>query len=773
MVNSKGYSGINILGLSIGMLCCILILFWIQNELSYDRFHKKSKDIYRIIVQTKHQHGIEKSTLTPPPLAEILTQKYPEIFNSTRINSGGKMLFKYKDNAFYENKGILTDHSFFEIFSFPFFSGNPETALTDPLSIIITQRMAEKYFGSENPINKVIKVENLLDFKVTAVIQDIPENSHLKFDFIMSTSIMGKDALKSWESRSCYTYILLNAYASVSKLNDKISDELILHIPNSKDKISLQPLLEIYHYSNFKDDLATHGNIKSLILLSIIALLILIIASINFINISIAQFGAKAKEIGVRKIVGATKNNLFNQYFIASCIMILIAFILSMFLVYLLLPYFNTITGKYFTINMLNNKGLILLILFLIAFTAFIAGGYPSLLFSKQQPVNIIKNVYLRGAKKANFRRLLVIMQFSLSVILIIGTMVIYKQLNFLSNKNLGFDKNNIIYMPLRGDLGRDYEKVRNELIENKNIEAVTVASGLMAEKASKNWAKLRMQGTLDFEPTGVYHLSVDHNFLSTFNISVEEGRGFSKEFVSDFKEAFLVNQTFVKKMGLHSPLGKKCTIDDKRGEIIGVVKDFHFNSLHHQIKPLALSLSGKPYYYLFIKIKDQNISDSVHLIEEIWRKYNTGYPPEYQFFDEALLSMYNFENRIGTILTYFTLFALIISSLGLFGLTSLLIDKCVKEIGIRKVFGSSTFQIVFLLSKEFVLWAVFANLIAWPIAWYAMNQWLQTYAYHINVELENFLYSGLISIIIVIVTVSYKTIKAATANPVNSLRYE
>lgn len=773
ILKHKGYSLINITGLAIGLTCSLLILLWVHVEIGYDDFHEKSGNIYRVVTETVSMDNPDKSAMTPAPLAPFLKAHFPGVLEAVTVKSGGRLLMKHDDVGFYETGGIVASPPFFRIFSFPFVAGDPQTAFSDPLSIIITKEMADNYFGDEDPINKTLKVENMLDFKVTGVLKSIPQNSHLRFNYIMSSIIMGEAELQNWESGSCYTYLLLHEDVSAEEMNQKIRDILRERNAESQTALIIQPLHRIHLFSDFKDDIAVHGDIKMVVLFSIVAFFVLIIACINFINITTARAGERAKEASVRKVVGATSFNLVKQYFIESALLTLTAFVAAMMLIQLWLPFFNALTDKALSLNFSQNKPYIGCIVLFTLLTGLVSGSYPAIILSSFQPVNVLKGSLTTGVKQTGFRKTLVIVQFLISTLLIIGTLSVTKQLNYLRRKQLGFNEKFLIQMPLRVNLGSNFNNARNALLQNPGIISVTAASGALSEKVSRNWGKINLPGNAEDEAVVTQHLFVDYDYISTMDIQLAAGRDFSRRLSTDIAEAYIVNEACVRALGLESPLGQRCSFDQTPGKIVGVVKDFHASSLHNTITPLALKLSDKGYYYMFIRINPKNISDSIRLIESIWEKYNPGYPAEYEFVDAAIAALYDTEERMGDIFTYFTALALIIACLGLFGMASFLIEKRTKEVGIRKVLGGSTAGIILLLSKDLIRCVLIANVIAWPLGYFVVRKLLQSYAYRTDIGLDVFLISGSIAVGIALLTVSYKSIRAALANPVESLRYE
>jgi putative ABC transport system permease protein len=769
----KGYSLINIVGLAVGMACCILILLWVQDELSYDRFHENADDIYRVIQNINFADHSTTWTITQGPLGPSLKEDFPEIINATRITDRGFRL-TYDDKSYDEEVG-MADGSLFEMFTFPLVKGDPATALSDPSSIVLTEEMAEKYFGDEDPIGKTIKADNQWDFQVTGVMRDVPRNSHLQFDFLIPF-IFGRElnyTVDHWGNSSFRTYVQLPKGAPVQEVISKISGYLIEKPTIEKDaRLNLQPLTRIHLYSNYEYD-SVHGDITYVTLFSIIAFFILLIACINFMNLATARSGNRAKEIGMRKVAGAHKVDIIRQFYGESILLAFIALLLAVVFVWLLLPVFNNLAAKELSLNITGNLSILMGLLCIAILSGIISGSYPAFFLSAFQPVMVLKGFRLSGLKGSIFRKTLVIFQFSLTILLIICTIGVYNQLDYMRNRKLGYDKEHMIYLRMRGDIREKFDSVKNELLQNPNILGVTASSNVPTSGYYFSNSLWRWDGQNPDEEILMRAVLVDFDYFKTFGMEIAEGRSFSKEFPTDATEAIMVNEEAVKAMGMESPLGKRLSLQDDNFKIIGVVKNYHFRSLRQEIGPLILLYYPKYCRVLFAKLKSDQTPQTIGYIEDIWKRFAPGYPFNYRFLDEALDRLYRSEQRIGTLFRYFSILAILISCLGLLGLASFMAEQRTKEIGIRKVLGATAPNIVALLSKEFTKWVIVANIIAWPVAYFALNKWLQSYAYKTNVAFWSFILSGVIALLIALLTVSYQSIKAALANPVDSLRYE
>jgi len=785
----KGYSFINITGLAVGMACCILIFLWLQGELSYDRFHENADNIYRIIRTTDNSGNISAFATTPNPIGPTLKKDYPEVveFTRCRVVTGGWRV-SYGEKFSLDNSLTPGDPGFFKMFTFPFLKGDPNTALNDPASIVITEYMANKYFGDEDPMGKVLEVGGAqLPLKVTGVIKNVPHHSHLKFDAVFpmkNMEVIWGENLENWRRDvRFHTYIQLREDSSGEEVSQKIAGIVKKYLPESKSEVFLQPLTDIYLRSNFEWDHDGLGNIANIYIFALTAVGILLIACINFMNLSTARAGTRAKEIGVRKVVGAYRKDLIKQFFGESIILAFIALLFAVILAFLFLPIFEYICGGELVIKtgFPGTVQVISSLLGITLLTGIVSGIYPALYLSYFQPVSAIKGISSRGRRRgAYLRKLLVVAQFAFAIILVIGSTVVYLQINFMKNKDLGFDKENVICVPGRGGFGKDLAVTWSELIKNPNI--LGVAKGAAPIGAS-------LWGTSDFTWDGkeagqdvkLNPFLLNFGYLEVMGMTMVQGRSFSKEFSTDVSN-YILNETAVKAMGLESPLGKKMSYtgqgyivgdDPGEGSIIGVVKDFHSRPLHNQIEPLVFKIYNGPGGNFYLKIKSENVDETIRFIENLWKRLSPGYPFSYEFLDERIDNFYENERRVATVSKYSGFLTIFIACLGLLGLVSFVAEMRTKEIGIRKVFGSSVPGIVMLLQKEYVKWIIAGMIIAFPIAWYVMNNWLQDFVYRISIGWWVFALVGAAVVVLALITVSYQAIKAALANPVKSLRYE
>lgn len=773
---NKVFSFINISGLAIGMACCILILLWIQDELSFDRFHRYANRLGRVVAEVEYS-GQRPWAVTEAPLSQALNKEYPEIAQATRIQLGSRFRVRHGEKQFNEEHNIFAEPAFFDMFSFPFLKGNPETALNGKRSVVITEKMAQKYFGAEDPLGKTLNFNGKIDFQVTGVLQNIPKNSHLQFDFILPFSLLenlGQD-IHNWGNSNFFTYVLLDKNTSVEEASQKISGYLGTIDPENNTQLFIQPVSRIHLFSNFEYDAlaANNSDHKYIFIFASIAMFVLFIACINFMNLTTARSSSRAKEVAMRKVVGAERNDIIRQFFGESLFFSFVAFGFALALVFLFLPVFNDLSGKRLAVDFTGNILIPIGLIGIVFFTGLLSGCYPSLYLSSFQPGKILKRTLSANPRGSVFRKVLVVVQFSLSIILIIGTTVVHKQIDYMRNRKLGFDKENLIYMPLAGRIRPQYETAKNELLRNVNIVSVTASSNLPS--FGRNWStgNLDWEGKNPEETIFMQGVDVDFDFFETFGMEIKEGRHFSKEFAADENSGVILNETAINAMGIQSPIGKRFSIGDWQGTIIGIVQDYNFKSLHNKIEPLILVMANRQLNHMFVRIKSQDMSDTIKFLRRQWERYNPQYPFEYSFVDTLLGNMYRNEEKVKTLFNYFTFLAIFISCLGLFGLAFYLTEQRTKEIGVRKVLGASVPRIVMMLSKEFLKWVLIANIIAWPAAYFFMDKWLQNFAYRANIKIGTFLLSGATALVIALLTVSYQSIKAAIVNPADSLRYE
>ncbi len=771
LLRYKVYSIINIFGLAVGMTCVILIYLWVQDELSFDRFNANIEDIYRI-VQTQYYTGGEKFEVevTPLGMAKYAKENIPGVVYSTRYTRWAlDFLIQYKDKKFIE-KIYMVDPEFLEIFSFPLIKGDKNNVLKEPFSIVLTREMSEKIFGKENPIGKIVNINNKYAFNVTGIIQKPPANSHLSFDFLIPINFykeLGRD-LNSMGDNFLYTYVQMNKGVNINDAGKKLTG-LLCNNEEERDskctKYYFQPVKRIHLYPVWGG-----GPIKTVKIFGLIAFLILVVACINFINLSTALASNRVKEIGLKKVVGATKKRLIIQYYIEVFILVSISLFLAFIITETLLPLFNELTGKVLAMQ-LNNLKLILGIISITAVTVFLAGTYPALYISSPTAAKVIKGDIYFGKKKAVFREILVILQFSISIILIINTIIINKQLIFIQNRELGIDKENIVCIPFRGDMNNKYKIFKTELLQNKNILNVTF-SGHKPMAVYSNSGGWDWPGkSADTDPL-VTNSSVGYDYASTFNIKIYKGSFFPKRIYED-TTSIVINKTFADIIGIEPLIGEILTVWDYKVKVVGIVEDYNFKPIYNNVEPIALHIDPGNFSYIFIKVISKNINNTVKFIENLHNRFNSAYPFEYNFLDDDYNSLYWGEKQRKKIFSYFAFFSILISCLGLFGLSSFIINRSTKEIGIRKVNGANIFSVMLHYIKRFSVWIAISIIISFPVAYFTMNKWLQNYAYRTDMSWWVFVLAGVIASVIALLTVSWHSYRAASRNPVEALRYE
>lgn len=763
----KIFSFINLFGLSVGLACSILLSLWVHDELSFDTFHEHSGSIYRIIEKNEYDSGISYSTSTPDPVAPLLMSHSPEIMDFARYWPE-TLTLKHGEQS-YSLRGGIIDPSFLEMFSFPIIMGDSKNPLANPESVLLSEETALKIFGEKDPLGETLQIFDNIDIKVTGILADIPHNSHLQFSFLTPLSLPKKLGvlMDNWASSRYFSFVRLHPSASLEEVNEKIKDLEKKHAPGgSNSELQLQPLTKIYLYGLNKT-----GPIAYVYIFGLVAIFSLVLASINFINLTTARSAQRAKEIGIRKAVGANRRQIIRQLMSETICFTFAALLIAIFVVLLVLPAFNRFSGKHIDLNVLRYPGEGLALLGLTLLTGLLAGGYPAVFISSFKPVKTLKGISHFGIPGGapGLRKVLVIFQFALSIALITCTTVIYSQLNYMRHKDLGIDVSNMVCIPVEG-LADDYEMLKSELLQNTNILDITATSFPLASFAVGTSAA-EWEGKKQGQRISMGLAMVDFDTFDTYRMEMAEGRPFQKEFATDSTEAYIVNQTAVSAMGLLNPVGKKFSWNQRDGNIVGVVKDFHNVSLREQIRPFVFMISPSWFRYLSVKINPA--AGAISFLKEKWKQLRPEEELSYFFLDSYIEGFYRSEQRMEKVLQYFTLIAILISSLGLFGLTTYSTTQRTKEIGIRKVLGASVSRVAVLLSTEFINWLLIANVVAWPAAYFFMNMWLRNFANRINMGIWMFLFSTVLAVVIGLLTVSSQTIRTALADPVDSLRYE
>jgi putative ABC transport system permease protein len=789
-------SFINLFGLTVGLTCCLLITTYIINELSFDKYNEHAENVYRVTRSFNNQEGVVsiKLSTVSAPFGYYFPSDFPEIKKLTRLYDNGIAPFRYKEKLLSEDHMFFADQNLFDVFSVKMLKGDPKSALADPYSVMMTEETAKKYFGDEDPMNKVIRYNNQLDFKVTGVYKSFPENAHIhpammvSFETLKDTLIYGEKLLRTaWGNNSFFTYMLLPDHYDPNKmiarfpafLNNHMAGQYGGQQPAKFTKLGLQKLTDIHLFSHTDYEAEPGSDIKRVYVFAAIAFFILLIACINYMNLSTARSALRAKEIGIRKVIGARKKELILQFLSESVLITWMAILLALGLLFFAIPWLNKMTDQHMAISMLLKWQVLIPVFLTPFFIGIVSGIYPALFMSSFQPVKTLKGLFKVGGGNISFRKVLVVTQFSISIILIITTAIVFQQLHFMQQKSLGFNREQIVVINYPDGISKLYESFRNELLANPNIKDITRSSRVPSGRLLDNMGASTLSGdSLKPTTTDIKFVAVDYDFIPAYGIQMAAGRNFSRDFGTD-TASFIVNETTVQSLGWPSSnaaVGKDFAYGGTRGHIIGVVKDFHFESMHQAIAPMILIMlpPGQTYFNnLSVKIAGNNIAAALAHLEDTWKKFLPEVPYHAVFLDERFDALYKSEQRQGSIFTVFAGIAILIACLGLFGLSAFTISQRVKEIGVRKVLGATTSSIVTLLSKDFLKLVAVAAVIAFPVAWFAMHNWLQDFAYRIDMPWWIFLLAAIVAAGVALLTISFQAIKAAVSNPVKSLRSE
>lgn len=795
LLKNKGLFTINISGLSIGIATCLIIMMFVMDELSFDRYNEKADQIVRVVLKGKMNGEIIKEAVTPAPVASTFKNELPEVLDATRLRTFGSPKITYKNTTYRNSKVALVDPNFFEVFTLPLLKGNPKTALAEPYTLVITKDEALKYFGNEDPINKLLDFnETGKQYKVTGIIDNVPASSHFHFDLFASMEGLAHAKGNSWMESNYFSYLLLSEGTDLKEFETKLPAIIKKYMGPQVEQIGMtfekfkengneiglfiQPLTDIHLYSDFstQSELEAGGDIKSVYIFGAVAVFMLLIACINFMNLSTAGATKRNKEIGVKKVLGSQRNQLIQQFLVESFISTFLAIILAAMLVVLALPIFNQLSGKVLEASFLLNSRVLIALFSLGILITLLAGSYPAFYLSSIKPISALKNKIMNGGRSKSIRSGLVVFQFVISACLILSIIIVNQQMSYIQNKKIGYDRDQLLVLRESYLLKNNENAFKNQLLNDPRIESITMSAFVPAGPTDNNMTGVypdQKQETL--RRTIIYN--IDAQYISTMGMELVAGRNFLETVASDSLNV-IINETAAKTFGLGDhPLGQTLTMltDNNGGKkgmtVIGVIKDFHFRSLHETIAPLMML--NNPYGGLIIRTKTKEMAGLLASIESKWKAFNVEEPFSYALLDELYNETYLVEQKMGNILKIFGVLTIFVACLGLFGLVTFTAEQRIKEIGIRKVLGANVSQIVSLLSRDLIILVAISFLLAFPLGYYMMDKWLQDFAYRIDIQWWVFALAGLTTLFIAFLTMSFKTIKSALANPVDSLRSE
>jgi len=803
LIRQRAFSAINLTGLAIGLAASLMIAMWVFDELSYDKFHENADRIYRV----ERYINFEGQTFTVPVTGGVygptIVKDYPEAVNFVRVNPS-TLSVEGPDKNRIDEVIHYVDSSFFNVFSFPLKSGDPNTALKEPRSLVLSQVAAKRYFGDEDPMNKTLRIDwdgEMVTYKITGVLEKLPHNKHFDFEMLASFSTMEAawppDRLTTWLSNYLYTYVLLAPDTDKTLLEDKLDALVQNHIlpalqeffnaddeAHSEDsmRLLLRNITDIHLKAGLMWDIQVQGDMNTVYVFSAVALMILLIAAFNFVSLSTAQAGHRSLEVGIRKTVGASKQSLVWQFIGESVMMSLIAFVFALALIGIFLPYFNDLTNKSLSMSVFIQADKFLLMTLIVLGTGFLSGLYPAFYMTAVRPITVLKGRMRQGYSRFSFRQVLVVIQFAITIALIIGTVTALRQMQYMQNKDMGYNKENLMVMPVESnEVVRGFESFRADLLRNPVIVDVCASQKVPAEReySDSGW-----ESDMQKEHVLSRLFAVGFDFIPTYEIEMVAGRAFDKDISTDVNFKVIINEAAARKVGYtdyNEAIGDKWHVDwiaenidsTATGKIVGVMKNFHFQSLKNKIEPLTIFLAEQWMNRITIRFGENTDQEAIKFVEATWKDHFPDLQFNYSFINDYLRTYYNAEERLQTILLVFTLLAIFIASLGLFGLAIFVAQRRVKEIGVRKAMGASSESIILLLSKSFMIWVLLANIIAWPAAWYFMDAWLSNFSYRIQLNVWTFLLSGLAALVVALLTIIYRSWVAANRNPVDALRYE
>jgi putative ABC transport system permease protein len=783
------YTLLNVVGLSIGIACFVMITLYVVDELSYDRFHQQAEQTYRVAIKGELSGQDIDVAVTCPPMAEALVQEYPEVERSTRLYKLQSEVTRYEDVVFTETEVFFADSNFFEVFDYKLIAGDPATALREPNTLVLTESTARKYFGNENALGKVVTVGDFNStYEVTGVLKDPAHNAHFHFDVLYSMSSFSYSKSDEWLSNSFYTYLVINDVtkpetleAKLDKLVTKyVGPEVQQYLGISLDQLEeqggnygyyLQPLTDIHLYSNLDAEIEANGDITYVYIMAAIALFVIIIACINFMNLATARSANRAKEVGVRKTLGSVRAHLIGQFLTESLIMSTIATLIAIVMVSLLIDPFNQMAGKQISFNVLEQPWLVGIFAIILLLVGLLAGSYPAFYLSAFRPAEVLKGKLKAGFKSCGIRNGLVVFQFFISIALIVCTLLVYQQLDYTRNINLGFDKENVLIIKNGRRAGEQVQAFRQELVKESAVSSAAVSTALPPNIS--NNSVFRLKGTEEDHLISWHY--ADYDLVPTLGIRMKEGRNFSRDFPTD-TIAILLNEAAAREFGLEEAVGAEILNFNNTNtppmKVIGVMEDFNFQSLKVDIKPIALMLREQG-SFISVRLAPGPVGEQLALVEQKWKEFFPAEPFEYSFMDDDFDALFRTEQRLGRVFTTFTSFAIFIACLGLLGLAAYTAEQRTKEIGVRKVMGASVMSVLFLLSRDFTKLVLLSFFIAVPVSYWAMEKWLSGFAYRISIGVEAFLLAGLLAILVALLTVSFQSLKAARTDPARSLKSE
>ena len=774
----KGFTFINVTGLAIGLAASLLILLWVQDELSFDKFHENAWNIYRVEEDQFYSGERYHVTVTPHPSGPVWKERIPEIIDQTRINRLPRLLFRTGDNVFFKSSVVAANSGLFKIFTLPFQNGDPETALKDPHSIVLSEKLAEKYFGDTNPLGQTITLENKFPFMVTGVMKEIPGNSIFTFEGVIPYSFLREIGASSdaWGNNSIFTFVRIAEGSDIDSVNKKLTDVVLEHIPQTTNKYLLFPFTDIHLHAQFGYG-ENRGPVTAIYIFTLIAAFILLIACINFINLSTAKASSRSKEIGIRKVAGADRKTMIVQFMSESFLLVTASLLIALLLVGLFLKAFNNVSGKSFTLSDLLQFKFILSFIIAGLVAGFISGIYPALYLSSFKPVTVLKGESVSGKGNGRLRQFLVVIQFSLSILIATAAIFMNQQLRFLQNKDLGFEKEDLICIPMAQDMKGKYYSLKSELLKETLIKGVTASLRnpvmIGSNSGGANWPGKDPEKSVLIGTNGV-----DYDYLETMKMELVSGRNFSRDFPGDMARDttgnFLVNEEVVKIMDIGDPIGRNFSFMGLNGTIVGVLKNFHFKGADQPIEPMAFALAGTSFLdYILIRLTPGKTEESLKSVETVWNGLIPEFPLQYTFIEQDYDNLFRSQIRLTGLLKYFTMLALIIASLGLYGLSAYSTERRSNEIGIRKVMGANSSTVIITMAREFMVLILISIIIALPVGWLIVVNLLKQFAYRIEPHPIVFVMIAASALFIALLTVSFQAFKASRINPVEALKAE